>query len=169
MEGDTGCRVSHSIFDRYGKKVASAIAVKANSAGCQSVAALSVKSPELWSCDTPTLYTLLTQVKDSRGRLVDEVETSFGFRDIRFEANTGFYLNGKNMKLKGMCLHQDVGSLGVAVPDEMWERRLKAMKEIGCNAIRCSHNPPSPEFLTICDTLGLLVLDEAFDKWKSGY
>lgn len=169
VEGDTGCRVSHSIFDRYGKKVASAVAVKANSAGCQSVAALSVKSPELWSCDAPTLYTLLTQVKDSRGRLVDEVETSFGFRDIRFEANTGFYLNGKNMKLKGMCLHQDVGSLGVAVPDEMWERRLKAMKEIGCNAIRCSHNPPSPEFLTICDTLGLLVLDEAFDKWKSGY
>ena len=73
------------------------------------------------------------------------------------------------MKLKGMCLHQDAGSLGVAVPEEVWLRRLKAMKEIGCNSIRCSHNPPSPEFLNICDSLGLLVLDEAFDKWKSGY
>lgn len=100
---------------------------------------------------------------------MDEVETPFGFREIRFDANTGFYLNGKNMKLKGMCLHQDAGSLGVAVPEEVWLRRLKAMKEIGCNSIRCSHNPPSPEFLNICDSLGLLVLDEAFDKWKSGY
>ena len=112
---------------------------------------------------------LFRSVFDSKGKLVDEVETPFGFREIRFDANTGFYLNGKNMKLKGMCLHQDAGSLGVAVPEEVWLRRLKAMKEIGCNSIRCSHNPPSPEFLNICDSLGLLVLDEAFDKWKSGY
>ncbi len=158
VEGGARCKVSHVILDKNGKEVASS-----------STARLLVKDPQLWSTDSPYLYTLLTQVKDSRGKLVDEVETAFGFRDTRFDADTGFWLNGKNMKLKGMCLHQDVGSLGVAVPDEVWIRRLKALKEIGCNAIRCAHNPPSPEFLNICDTIGLLVLDEAFDKWKSGY
>lgn len=127
-----------------------------------------LKGAKTWSTESPAMYRLVTRAKKG-GKVVDEVETWFGFRDIRFDANTGFWLNGKNMKLKGMCLHQDAGSLGVAVPDEVWLRRLKALKGIGCNAIRCSHNPPSPEFLTMCDTLGLLVLDEAFDKWKSGY
>ena len=164
--GDDNCKLSHSIIDRYGKKIASAASASTNSA---SVSKLLVKNPQLWSTDHPYLYTLLTQVTDSKGKLVDEVETPFGFREIKFDANTGFYLNGKNMKLKGMCLHQDAGSLGVAVPEEVWLRRLKALKNIGCNSIRCSHNPPSPEFLNICDSLGLLVLDEAFDKWKSGY
>ena len=151
-------KISHTIYDNKGKKVASSSSSK-----------LMVNNPQLWSCDSPVMYTLVTTVKDAKGRVSDEVSTPFGFRDIRFDANTGFWLNGKNMKLKGMCLHQDAGSLGVAVPDEVWLRRLKALKEIGCNAIRCSHNPPSSEFLTICDTLGLHVLDEAFDKWKSGY
>ena len=151
-------KISHTIYDNKGKKVASSSSSK-----------LMVNNPQLWSCDSPVMYTLVTTVKDAKGRVSDEVSTPFGFRDIRFDANTGFWLNGKNMKLKGMCLHQDAGSLGVAVPDEVWLRRLKALKGIGCNSIRCSHNPPSPEFLTICDTLGLLVLDEAFDKWKSGY
>ena len=149
--------VVHTILDAQGRKVASFTGETYR-----------LKGARLWSVDSPVTYTLVTQLK-SGGKVVDEVETMFGFRDIRFDANTGFWLNGENMKLKGMCLHQDAGSLGVAVPDEVWLRRLKAMKEIGCNAIRCSHNPPSPEFLTICDTLGLLVLDEAFDKWKSGY
>ena len=156
--GESNCKISHTIFNPLGKKVASG-----------SATTLQVKNPQLWSTDSPNLYTLRTQVYNSKGKLVDEVETPFGFREICFDANTGFYLNGKNMKLKGMCLHQDAGSLGVAVPDEVWLRRLKAMKELGCNSIRCSHNPPSPEFLNICDSLGLLVLDEAFDKWKSGY
>ena len=157
-EGDKGAKVAHVVFGPDGKQVVSSTSEK-----------MKVNNPRLWSCDSPVMYRLVTKVKDSRGRLTDEVVTPFGFRDIRFDANTGFWLNGKNMKLKGMCLHQDAGSLGVGVPDEVWLRRLKAMKEIGSNAIRCSHNPPSPEFLTICDTLGLLVLDEAFDKWKSGY
>ena len=156
--GESNCKISYTILDRYGKKVASA---------SQNV--LQVKNPQLWNTESPILYTLLTKVYDSKGKLVDEVETPFGFREIKFDANTGFYLNGKNMKLKGMCLHQDAGSLGVAVPDEVWLRRLKAMKKLGCNSIRSSHNPPSPEFLNICDSLGLLVIDEAFDKWKSGY
>lgn len=141
--------ITNTILDADGKKVA--------------------KVSERWDTEHPYLYTLVTSLKTPGGRVVDEVRTRFGFRDIRFDADKGFFLNGKNLKLKGMCLHQDCGSLGVAVPDEFWERRLKALKEMGCNAIRCSHNPPSPEFLDICDTLGLLVIDEAFDKWKSGY
>ena len=157
VEGEYS-KISHTIIDPQGKKVASSNAGE-----------LRIASPQLWGVNSPVVYTLLTQVRDSRGKLVDEVATQFGFRDIRFDADTGFWLNGENMKLRGMCLHQDAGSLGVGVPDEVWLRRLKALKAIGCNAIRCSHNPPSPEFLTMCDTLGLLVLDEAFDKWKSGY
>ena len=150
-EADRGrnFRLSHTILDQEGRKVA--------------------RATERWDTGRPYLYTLVSQLRDSRGRLLDEVRTPFGFREIRFDADKGFFLNGRNMKIKGMCLHQDCGSLGVAVPDEFWERRLKALKGIGCNAIRCSHNPPSPEFLTMCDTLGLLVIDEAFDKWKSGY
>ena len=116
------------------------------------------KVSEKWDTERPYLYTLVTRLKNSKGKVIDEVRTRFGFRDIRFDADKGFFLNGKNMKLKGMCLHQDCGSLGTAVPEEYWERRLKALKGIGCNAIRCSH-----------DSLGLLVIDEAFDKWKSGY
>ena len=174
IEGDAECKISHAILDCQGKKVATTSTSskspnKSTEANSTSYAQLLVKNPQLWSTDTPTIYTLQTQVRDSKGKLIDELETPFGFRDIHFDANTGFYLNGKNMKLKGICLHQDAGSLGVAVPEEVWVRRLKAMKNMGCNAIRCSHNPPSPEFLNICDTLGLLVLDEAFDKWKSGY
>lgn len=130
---------------------------------------LTINNPRLWSTDDPYQYTLRTQLRDGKGRVIDETDTPFGIRDIHFDADKGFFLNGKSMKLRGMCLHQDMGSLGVAVPDGAWERRLKALKNIGCNAVRCSHNPPSPEFLTICDTLGLLVIDEAFDKWKSGY
>ena len=166
LEGDGNCKLTHTVTDSRGKKVATATA---RGGGAVAESRLTVKRPQLWSTDTPTMYTLTTQVRDSKGKLVDEVTTPFGFRDILFDANTGFYLNGRNMKLKGMCLHQDAGSLGVAVPDEVWLRRLKALKAIGCNSIRCSHNPPSPEFLAICDTLGLLVIDEAFDKWKSGY
>lgn len=155
--GKDGFRVLNYILDEKGKQIA------------KGAEKLHVKNPQLWDINSPTLYTLLTQVRNSKGKLVDEVKTRFGFRETRFDAETGFYLNGKSMKLKGMCLHQDAGSLGVAVPDEVWVRRLKALKAIGCNSIRCSHNPPSPEFLDICDSLGLLVIDEAFDKWKSGY
>lgn len=142
-------RIDNIILDAKGKKVE--------------------RVSERWDIDNPYLYTLVTRLKDSHGKLIDEVSTRFGFREIEFDAEKGFFLNGRNVKLKGMCLHQDCGSLGVAVPEEFWHRRLSALKEFGCNAIRCSHNPPSPEFLDICDELGLLVIDEAFDKWKSGY
>ena len=126
---------------------------------------VSVADPQLWSVDKPTLYRLVSSVK-TEGRLIDRVETPFGIREVRYDPQKGFFLNGENIKMKGVNLHQDAGSLGTAVPDRSYERRLEILKEYGCNAIRCSHNPPSPEFLALCDKMGFLVIDEAFDKWK---
>lgn len=103
------------------------------------------------------------------GKTIDKYLTPFGIRSVKFDKDKGFFLNNKHLKLKGMCLHQDAGCLGTAVPDRAYERRLLILKEFGTNAIRCSHNPPSPEFLNYCDSIGFLVIDEAFDKWKSGY
>jgi beta-galactosidase len=127
-----------------------------------------VRNPRLWSIDTPYLYRMETTVK-VKGKITDQYSTSFGIRSLRFDADKGFFLNGKGTKLKGFCIHQDAGSLGTAVPDASNLRRLKILKEYGVNAIRCSHNPPSPEFLDMCDSLGFVVIDEAFDKWKAGY
>jgi len=129
---------------------------------------LTIPDPQLWNTDNPYLYTVRTDIK-AGAQTLDSYTTDFGIRYFEFTADKGFSLNGESMKLKGVCLHQDAGSFGVAVPDRSFERRLQILKEFGCNAIRCSHNPPSPEFLTICDTLGFLVIDEAFDKWNSGY
>ncbi len=128
-----------------------------------------VQNPKLWSIETPYLYTMETTVKRN-GKTIDQYKTSFGIRSIKFDPNKGFFLNGKNLKMQGFCIHQDAGSLGTAVPDDSYLRRLKIIKEYGVNAIRCSHNPPSPEFLDMCDSLGFVVIDEAFDKWKGfGY
>jgi beta-galactosidase len=129
---------------------------------------LTLPSPHRWDVDDPYCYTLLTELS-AGGRVVESRRQRIGVRTYDFDADRGFSLNGRRMKLQGMCLHQDAGCLGVAVPDRGYERRLRTLKEFGVNAIRCSHNPPSPEFLDICDTLGLVVIDEAFDKWKSGY
>ncbi len=158
VDGGRRYSVKHTVFGPDGKQLVQS-----------SGKSLKLDSPQLWSPDSPVLYTLKSALYDDSGKLSDELVTRFGFREVRFEADSGFFLNGINMKLKGVCLHQDVGSLGVAVPDEVWLRRLKALKAIGCNAVRSSHNPPSPVFLDLCDSLGFLVIDEAFDKWKSGY
>lgn len=125
-------------------------------------------NPKLWTLEEPTLYYMETTIM-VKGKVVDSYKTPFGIRTFRFDKDQGFFLNDKHIKLKGMCLHQDAGSLGTAVPDRSYERRLEILKEYGCNAIRCSHNPPSPEFLDMCDRIGFIVIDEAFDKWKSGY
>lgn len=127
-----------------------------------------VNNPQLWDIENPYMYRVETLIK--RGsKVLDDYITPFGIRYFQFDSETGFSLNGNRIKLKGVCLHQDAGSFGVGVPDRSYERRLQILKEFGCNAIRCSHNPPSPEFLEICDTLGFVVIDEAFDKWNSGY
>ena len=127
---------------------------------------ISVRKPELWSVDTPHLYTTKSVIR-SGNQVVDEYTSTFGIRDIAFDAEKGFFLNGENLKMKGVCLHHDAGVLGAAVPVEVWERRLKKLKEIGCNAIRTSHNPTAPEFLDLCDQLGFLVMDEFVDKWNN--
>ena len=123
-----------------------------------------IVSPKLWSPDSPSLYTTVTEIW-AAGKIVDQLQTKFGIRSIRFDAQRGFLLNGQPLKIKGVCLHDDAGALGTAVPDQVLERRLRLLKGIGCNAIRCSHNPKAPEFYDLCDCLGLLVMDEAFDEW----
>ena len=125
---------------------------------------LNISDPVLWSTDNPYLYKLVTTLKGKGFR--DELTTNAGVRYFRFDPEKGFYLNGFNMKLKGVCLHHDAGALGSAVPRSETERRLMLLKELGCNAIRTSHNPYSPDFLDLCDSLGFLVINEAFDEWE---
>ena len=126
---------------------------------------LNIRNPKLWSLDTPALYTLKTLVY-STGELIDQTRTTTGFRQFSFDPDKGFALNGKWMKMKGVCLHHDAGVLGAAVPREVWKRRLQTLKTIGVNAVRTSHNPQAPDLYDLCDELGLLVLDEAFDEWE---
>jgi beta-galactosidase len=125
---------------------------------------LTVPAPSLWSPATPSLYRLRTEVREG-GRVVDAVETPFGIRSLVYDVDRGFLLNGEPVKLQGMCLHEDGGAVGAAVPEGVWVRRLQELKAMGCNAIRTAHNPPAPEFLDLCDRLGFLVMDEAFDEW----
>ncbi len=124
----------------------------------------SVPAPALWDLDHPNLYRAVAKVKAGPATL-DEESVFFGIREARFDAATGFWLNGKNFKIKGVCLHADAGGLGAAIPLAAWERRLKQLRELGVNAIRTAHNPPSPEFLDLCDRMGFLVMDEMFDCW----
>lgn len=128
---------------------------------------LQVKAPRLWSVETPTLYTLRSEVLDG-GRVVDVITTPFGIRSIAYDQDRGFLLNGVRVKMRGVNLHDDGGAVGAAVPVRIWERRLELLKAMGANAIRTSHNPPAPEFLDLCDRLGFLVMAEAFDEWTIG-
>lgn len=120
---------------------------------------LPVSNPELWSPDTPVLYKVKSVVRQN-GKVTDEVTTHCGFRTIRFDKNTGFWLNGENIKIKGVCNHQDHAGVGVAVPDALWEFRLRKLKEMGVNAYRAAHNPMCKEFMAACDSMGIMVLDE---------
>ncbi len=126
---------------------------------------IQVNRPVLWSTDHPLLYSLHTKIVQHQEKLQQQ-ETVFGIRSIHFDAETGFLLNGKPMKLKGGCYHDDNGPLGSRAFDRAEERRVELMKASGFNAVRCSHNPPPPAFLNACDRLGMLVVDEAFDMWE---
>ncbi|MCE4566617.1 DUF4982 domain-containing protein [Maribellus sp. CM-23] len=159
--------VKNELYDADNNLVAKSsdkLTVSANQTG-KIQTALKVTNPELWSLDAPNLYTLKTTVYND-GKLIDETTTTTGFRHFSFDPNKGFALNGEPMKVKGVCLHHDAGVLGSAVPREVWKRRLQTLKEIGVNAIRTSHNPQAPDLYELCDELGLLVLDEAFDEWE---
>jgi len=124
-------------------------------------------NPQLWNLDDPKLYRAVTEVREGE-KILDSVATTFGIRNSEFRPDTGFWLNGKNFKLKGVCLHADGGAFGAAVPLSIWAARLKTLKSLGVNAVRTAHNPPAPEFLDLCDRLGFLVLDEFFDCWTVG-
>lgn len=126
---------------------------------------LTLSHPELWSIESPTLYTAVTEVWDI-DKFVESTETKFGIRTISFDVTNGFQLNGKTVKLKGGCVHHDNGPLGAKAYDRAEERRIELLRASGYNAIRCSHNPPSPAFLDACDRLGMLVIDETFDMWR---
>jgi beta-galactosidase len=127
-------------------------------------ASLNLRSPRLWSPASPNLYRVRSEILVA-GEVVDSVETTFGVRGIEYDVNRGLLLNGVPVKLRGMCLHHDGGAVGAAVPEAVLERRLRLLQEMGCNAIRCSHNPMAPALYDLCDRLGLLVMDEAFDEW----
>ena len=155
-------RVISTILDPTGKEAGKASTTPA------SVAVLGehtyeqqvvVRQPALWSLEQRNLYKLVTEV-ESGGSVTDRYETRFGIRDLKFDADQGFLLNGKSVKVKGTCNHQDHAGVGVALPDAVQHFRVRRLQEMGCNGIRTSHNPPTPELLDACDELGMLVLDE---------
>ena len=159
--------VTQQLLDASGKEVAKSakkITVPPQSNGKTTVD-LTVNSPLLWSLKTPNLYKLKTTVVQN-GKTIDETVTTAGIRTFTFDPGKGFALNGEWMKIKGVCIHHDAGVLGAAVPREVWKRRLQILKGLGTNAIRMSHNPQAPYMYEICDEIGLLVQDEAFDEWE---
>ena len=141
-------------------------AAQANGEGARGTLRLTVPQPKLWSPAQPFLYTLECSAFDTDGRRTDCMQIPIGIRTFRFDADTGFYLNETPLKLKGVCIHHDAGALGAAFYESVWERRLRTLARCGCNAIRTSHNPPAPQLLDLCDRLGFLVMDEAFDEWE---
>ena len=129
------------------------------------ISRVALRNPMLWSIDSPYLYKLSVQLM-ADGKLVDSTTTTMGLRTLDFNPNTGFALNGKNMKVKGVCIHHDAGVLGSAVPEQVWRRRVRELKKMGANAIRMSHNIQAPILYDICDELGMLVMDEGSDEWE---
>lgn len=158
-----------TLLDTMGKTVATTqqqIKIGANDSREVNLS-FTINNPALWSTENPQLYKLQTALL-VQGKVVDDVTEEVGFRSVAFDADKGFYLNGKNMKLKGVCLHDDAGALGVAVPEAVWVRRLQKLKEAGCNSVRMSHNPHADYLYNLMDRMGFLVMDEAFDEWELG-
>jgi beta-galactosidase len=156
-----------TVLDPAGKQVARITnAATVPAGGSQTVAgSLNVARPQRWDIDHPYLYSVVSEIKEG-SKTVDRYVTPIGIRTIAFDHSKGFLLNGRAVKLQGVCNHHDLGALGAAVNRRATERQLQIMKEAGVNAIRTSHNPPSPELLELCDRLGLVVMDESFDMWK---
>ena len=154
------------IFDAAGKKV-TAVAVDSvisQNSLVEIKQQVDVKNPTLWSLENPYLYKAVSQVVCD-GKVCDDYVTTFGIRCFAFDSEKGFFLNGKPTKILGVCNHHDLGCLGAAVNTRALERQLEILKAMGCNGIRTSHNPPAPELLDLCDRMGFIVMDEAFDMW----
>lgn len=156
------------IADASGKVVKTAESSKKMAANATTLflQEIEISNPKLWNVENPNLYTATTKLYAGK-TLIDNQSTVFGIRKAAFVAETGFWLNDKNIKLKGVCLHHDGGAVGAAVPLGVWKERFKKLKEVGVNAIRTAHNPVAPEFLDLCDQMGFLVMDETFDTWNS--
>lgn len=162
---ETYARITSVIEDDRGREVARTSERAKLVNGRNTVRGrLEVASPRLWSPDAPELYTLKTII-ESDGKTYDEYPTRFGIRKLEFDPAFGFRLNGANTKMKGVCLHQNTGPFGIALPDDTWRKRLAMLKEMGCNAIRTSHYPYSPTFYRMCDEMGFMVMDEPWDGW----
>lgn len=161
------CNLVTAILDAQGKTVQTKEAQQEIGAGetFEFVQELAVDRPNLWSPANPALYTVRSTVQEN-GAVVDVYETPVGLRRAEFDAEHGFLLNGEPVKLNGVCLHQEAGCVGSAVPEAVWARRLNLLRAMGCNAIRTSHNPYAAEFLDLCDQMGFLVMAEAFDEWR---
>ena len=157
VAGGKKMTVRHTILDAAGKVVAKGVGGETQS--------LKVTHPHLWNIGDGYLYTVKSELLVG-GKVMDTETTKTGFRDIKFDAQKGFFLNGKNMKINGVCEHHDFGCLGAVVNEDAMHRKLTILRDMGVNAIRSSHNPPAPELLNMCDSMGLLVMDESFDMWR---
>jgi beta-galactosidase len=161
--------IETTILDPSGNSVASVQhEVNLGKEGTQTLSQnISIENPALWSLEKPVLYTVRSAVR-SKSKLLDVYETKTGLRSFRFDSLNGFFLNGKPVKILGVCNHHDLGALGAAINTRAIERQLEIMRGMGVNAIRTSHNPPAPELLDLCDKMGFIVMDEIFDMWKKG-
>lgn len=155
------------IYNPDGEKVGIVTSTKKSEDKLPFAQSLKIKEPQLWSIETPNRYRAVSHLYVGN-ELKDVYSTVFGFRSLLFDKDNGFFLNGKHVKLQGVCMHHDLGPIGSAVNYRATERQMEILKEMGCNSVRTSHNPPSPELLQICDSIGLVVMVEAFDEWKNG-
>lgn len=160
--------VKQTIFNKKGKKVgetSETVAISANG-NSKSTSVITLLNPERWEPGNPVLYSVKTEILENN-QIVDSYETPFGVREIRITPDNGLYVNNKRVQLKGVNLHHDLGALGAAFNYRAMQRQLEIMQEMGCNAVRTSHNSPAPELLDLCDKMGLLVIDEVFDKYDA--
>jgi len=166
-QNDTPLSLSTIIFDASGREVTRDVAkgIARKGTGGETDQQLTIKRPTLWSLEQPYLYKAVSRLYQG-GKIIDQYETPFGIRQFVFDSDKGFILNGKPVKIRGVCDHHDLGALGAAVNTRALERQLEMLKAMGANGIRTSHNPPAPELLELADKLGFIVMDEAFDMWK---
>ncbi len=164
--GEVHTGIIHRLYDAAGEMVSSSGIALSLNPGEENDAMVrpTVVAPHLWTDEDPYLYRLVSTLYVD-GEAVDEVTNRIGIRTAVFDAKKGFLLNGKQVKIKGMCVHHDCGITGAVGFEESWRRRLLTLRDMGCNGIRCSHNPPVPVLLDLCDELGFLVMDEVFDEW----
>jgi len=166
-EASAGITVKTVVYDEMLRPVQTRVGALnfSNAAAKELSQDFTVVQPRLWSIDNPYLYKAVTQLLVNN-KVIDEYSTRFGIRYFNFDVNNGFSLNGKPLKIIGVCVHHDLGCLGTAINRRALERQLQILKGMGCNGIRTSHNPPAPELLDLCDRMGFIVMDEAFDMWK---